>query len=492
MAVKSVAWHETRHRQRIRHGIEKRRRRKMYNQPVPKHIQSFELPPTNDRSGPNAAVMAMMLAGAAILGFLFVFFPLGCQPPTGEVTYPRRALALSHAHRAPDSIWTTYQVVYGYQNASRVAAIRNGLTQRQNEAVRVYCTIHPTVTLEHKPETWAYDLAQQGSFTEALHVATYENLIRGVDWFLRDVESNALVKWEPWCALNLTDYCPPGVWGNTQGLTCLDWLCGPGLDIATGDIAGTAFDGYILEEGPERHLWNWQWAGCVMLGPHCVNKYGYMAAADSCRQRFLDDFVLAAGKRGMIMLTNGHWVHESCPSYDPPMWSAFSGCKFEKFGDWGGCPYDDLARWWEVYRNVEQEYGPIRGRKRYDALQGWDVSLCQIELEAGTAFDDGMRSLRLRAGLCLMGGAAFSVSYAHDHHGGEPAEGIPPELNIQLGRALGPYEETPDGLIYREFENVEEIERGRLAKVRRRVVVNITDRWIANMPPREARWEAMK
>ena len=116
-----------------------------------------------------------------LLGIVYAFVAAlllacaGCQP-TEEYIYPRRALALSHAHRAPDSIWTTYQVIYGYQNASRVAAIRNALTGRQNKALRVFCTANPTVTEEHKPEAWAYDLARNGNLTEAIHVAVYENL----------------------------------------------------------------------------------------------------------------------------------------------------------------------------------------------------------------------------------------------------------------------------------------------------------------------------
>lgn len=432
-----------------------------------------------------------------LLGIVYAFIAAlllacaGCQP-TEEYIYPRRALALNHAHRAPDSVLTRYAVVYGLQEATKMAAKRAGLTGRQNKALRVFATIQPTVTYEHVPAVWEYSLAPY-NLTEALHVATYENLIRGCDWFLRDAEGNTLGKWtddNPWRALNLTDYCPRGVYGDTRGLTCLDWLCGPGLDVLSNDVSGDAFDGYVLEDGPDRHLWCWNWDGCVQLGDRCVNEYGYRAAADSCRQRLLDEFVLEAGRRGFLMLTNGHWVLPSCPSYDPPMWDAFSGCKLERLGDWGGCPYDDLARWWEVYRGVENLYGPVKARKRYDSVQGWDVSLLQLEL-AGPASDEDMRHLRLHAGLCLMGNSTFSVSRYHNHHGGEP-EDIPPELNQPLGVACGPYQETPDGLIYREFERTEEVTRGVLRKVRRRVTVNITEHAIGKVPARDATWEVVE
>lgn len=440
-----------------------------------------------ERNFARGLCAAFMLAIWILIGILLI----GCQPSDEEPTYPQRAYACKLAHNEPDSVLKRYDVVYGYQEINHIADAKARLGSKPD----FFATLHPTCTKETEPAEWEYWNAAH-NFTEAMHVAAYENLKRGCDWFLRDASGNTLPMWTPdnqWKMLNLTEHCPPGVWEKTAGLTALDYLVGPMLDMITSEKSKSAYAGYVLEDGPDKHFWNYVWdtmgVSCVQLSATCRSKPGYFAAADSCVQRYLDDFVLAAGRRGMLMLTNGHHVLESCPSYDPAKWGAFSGCKLERFGDWGGCPKDSVIAWWEAYKAVEEHYGPIHTIGAANQLQGWDVSLCQIEAR-GTGTAERMRHMRCMAGLSCMGDAAFSVSEYHDHHGGEP-DSIPPELDIPLGVACGPYKETADGLLYREFENIEEVMRGALCKVRRRVTVNLTDESIGPIPSRDAVWETI-
>lgn len=289
-----------------------------------------------ERNFARGLCAAFMLAIWILIGILLI----GCQPSDEEPTYPQRAYACKLAHNEPDSVLKRYDVVYGYQEINHIADAKARLGSKPD----FFATLHPTCTKETEPAEWEYWNAAH-NFTEAMHVAAYENLKRGCDWFLRDASGNTLPMWTPdnqWKMLNLTEHCPPGVWEKTAGLTALDYLVGPMLDMITSEKSKSAYAGYVLEDGPDKHFWNYVWdtmgVSCVQLSATCRSKPGYFAAADSCVQRYLDDFVLAAGRRGMLMLTNGHHVLESCPSYDPAKWGAFSGCKLERFGDWGGCP----------------------------------------------------------------------------------------------------------------------------------------------------------
>lgn len=397
------------------------------------------------------------------LGLLFVtsilsMSALGCRTTTVDVDYPIKAYARNNAHTAHDSVWTSYNVIYGYQNMKRVRAIREDLKPEDNEALRVYCTINPTVAYYREPPKWERDLAKTDP-QAAVNVACWDN-----DWYLRDEEGEPLPKWQPggpWYAVDMSDSCEART-----------WMCGPLLKIME-KCKGT-FDGFIMEDGPEKGFWHYMWKGRVMMGDQALGRQEYIEANLPAYHAFLDEFVLALGKKKFIMLVNGHMVLPDCPSYEPAKWDVFSGAKLESFVyGWGGCPGDNPEAWWAAYKGVEENYGPARTIESADPYQGWDVSVCQVEL--GGVSEDALREVRLGIALCLMGDAACSISERGNHHGGEPSQ-TPMEWHLTLGKPVGPVERTRDGLLVRWFEHG-------------LVKVNVNAYEIACVPAHDAVWE---
>jgi hypothetical protein len=430
----------------------------------------------------NTWAIAIMLLG------LLVTILTGCGEPQ-VIASPKRYMSLKLAHRQPIEFWRTVDGIYGMQETSQTITRRSQLTDEENARLRVYSTLMPTVTFNHDLLGWEESLADDNP-TFAAFVMVRKNLDAGCDWYLYHPSGERAGKWnETLKALDLSDHCPKGVYGSSVGLTARQWILGPYLDMIRGSRFTTAFDGVILEDGPEKGLWHYEW-DWIRLGGVDVNRAAYIAAMDSCYVEYLQGFV-AGMRKDLVVLINGHQTPGG-PGENPQTWEVFSGCKIERMGKWGGWPEGNIQEWWTVYNAVEQLYWygrePRPGKKR-DRLHGWDVSIAQIEIDTTMTIAEAHRWQRLMVGMVLMGDASYSISWYHDHHGGEPsAEWLAPELAIDLGYPTGPWEGKADSLIWREFEVREEPRPGHWIKARKRVTLNLTDRPQFGIGPKDAAW----
>lgn len=492
-----------------------------------------------------AFVFVLSLLVVALLG-------LGATPRADNTyNYPRLSLGTGVLHEfvEADSIdfLLRFQEVFGATSPRRVNDVKDSMralgdTAWVNSTVFIHnfmpqCLFVKGIEAEGdgKLPKWIYDAATT-NFIYAAAVAAWHNLHDyDVDWFLHDADGDTMCVWGSECnyaLANVSAWCPRGAWngrvtkwsglqqysyffGTTIGKTYVDWLCSVAADslFLQNDEFVDAYDGIQLEDGADRSLAWWapyKPGGADSDFPDPKNDglgistvSAYMDSTASSFDSLLTHFVFAIRDEGYIARANCHGLRWA---YDPSWWEdedalithGFQGRKMERYGNWGGWPYDSAGTaWFEIYDGLEDYYHPSGYT---DGEMGWDVSVVESLSDADSSQAAREYWTRFNLGQTLMGDGFFAgqaadqdeyfYEYFDGTHEAEYAPLLIDGMGYDLGHAVADYAKfkprsETDSLYYRQFRIAAS---GQTPARTTTVVVNMWDDELGGVPARDAQW----
>lgn len=395
--------------------------------------------------------------------------------------YPRLSLHQSNVHNLPDTLLWMCDEIYGRTPVEDVVEVKeHACSQGQGdwaERCRWIDCWCPLTSKYWEPGTmppWITGEMHENPAKRLYYLAN-ANEWAGAEWFLKNDQGEMIAVWNkdgdnPLCLLNLSQSCPRGVVGDSQGLTVIEYMCGPWLDVFFQTRWQQVYDGMQVEDGPFPAIrcWDDQFdTTLVVPGPGMdpMTCSQFRAHAYEHYSMFITDCVGVLGRWGKITRTNGHFDYGICDWQNPLLishamliYENFSACKLEHVGNWGGCPECDLLKWTQVMFRIEEHYHPFTGNAangtHWDGLQGWDVACSECGVRSHWPIESINEWQRKILAYALMSEMTFNVKCKDNH---EQIVPFGPHARFKLGKPTGPSQEYPDHSLnpvyYRRFDH---------------------------------------
>lgn len=380
---------------------------------------------------------------------LFLLLPMGCKKAP---ECPRLSLHRFNLDGVADSVLWQYDEIYSGASVAEVERRQQRARQAGHDAWADNCRwLHQlTGCLAIKyyagtlPRWMTRDRHENPD--RMLACMAHDNEWAGCEWFLKDDQGAMIPVWpsrHPAMLLNLGPGCPKGVVGDTEGLTVVEYMCGPWLDVFLETRWKNTYDGMTIESGPFPAVRCWGEGMDEILivpgtGIEPMTCRQYRAYAFPHYSRFLTDCIGVLTRKGIITRCNGHFDYEVCEWQNPLLiehaqlvHANFSGCKLEHFGNWGGCPKSDLLEWTEILFRIEGHFRP----PHWDEYQGWDVSCLECGVRDQWSVQRVNNWQRATLAAALMGETTWNVKCKDNQNRIIP---FGPHALFQLGKPLGP------------------------------------------------------
>jgi hypothetical protein len=290
--------------------------------------------------------------------------------------------------------------------------------------------------------------------------------------------------------------------GDTRGLTCVEWLCGPLRNtVILGSEFADAYNSFHVDDDGFLGVPPWQVPNPDDLrldpagdGSVIMNIEQYDAACTASYEYYTVN-LLGVLNDDFIVTCNGSYLNPAWPTVlRDAMHTGANGCKLQGYAYWGGWPRQDAPAWFALWEGIEEAFLPFGGAmsEEEDLRQGIEVTYAQPRIKDSWSTGEREQFMRETLGHTLMYDGVFAPAWRDDEFGlgfldgeGDPPPFIP-HMAFPLGRAMSERQTYTDPdypdypLYYRYFQ--------RESEERFTVVVNMWEVEIGGIPARDAVW----